>query len=93
VVKRRAFLVAGVAGVAALAASRRARAQPPAKPHRIGILWDLPTSESFRRFEQRLVDLGYVIGPNFAIDRRQAEGRIDRLPALAAARPTPRPEA
>src|SRR5437870_3433635 len=38
----------------------------------------------FKAFEQRLRDLGYVDGQNLAIEFRNAEGRTDRLPGLAA---------
>jgi len=34
--------------------------------------------------EQRLRELGYVEGQNLAIEFRNAEGRLERLPALAA---------
>ena len=35
-------------------------------------------------FEQKLRELGYVEGQNLAIEARAAEGKIDRLPDLAA---------
>jgi ABC-type uncharacterized transport system substrate-binding protein len=38
----------------------------------------------FRAFEQRLRELGYIEGQNLAIEYRNAEGQLDRLPGLAA---------
>jgi putative tryptophan/tyrosine transport system substrate-binding protein len=35
-------------------------------------------------FKLGLRDLGYIDGKNFALDARYADGRVDRLPALAA---------
>jgi len=38
----------------------------------------------FQAFEQRLRELGYAEGQNLIIEFRNAEGRTDRLPGLAA---------
>jgi ABC-type uncharacterized transport system substrate-binding protein len=64
-----------------------AEAQQPGKVPRIGILYAgspsavSPRAEAFR---QGLRDLGYVEGKNIVIEWRYAEGKLDRLPALAA---------
>jgi len=69
-----------------LAAPPSAGAQPPPKIPRIGYLGAFspaagaPLLESFR---QGLRELGYVEGQNIFIDYRWAEGRPDRLAALA----------
>jgi putative ABC transport system substrate-binding protein len=72
--------------VAVLAIPLAAEAQQAAKVARIGYLTPslgvnphLP--EAFR---QGLRDLGYVEGRNLVIEYREAEGKADRLPALAA---------
>ena len=65
----------------------RAEAQQPARIHRIGIL--SPTSASFnsarvQAFRRRLRELGYVEGKNILIEYRYADGKLERLPDLAA---------
>ena len=71
-----------------LAAPLAADAQPSAKVARIGYLsvaggapGGVPLEEAFR---QGLQDLGYVEGKTIAITSRSAEGKPERLPALAA---------
>jgi len=63
-----------------------AHAQQKAKPV-VGFLSSRSPNESAANvaaFRQGLKDAGYVDGENVAIDYRWAEGRYDRLPALAA---------
>lgn len=81
-VQRRQFLIA--AG-ALLAAPLAADAQQAAKSARIGYLASNVTATPHLReaFLQGLRDLGYVEGRNLVIDYRDAEGKLDRLPALA----------
>jgi ABC-type uncharacterized transport system substrate-binding protein len=63
-----------------------AQAQQPTKIPRIGYLLGSPLTTSARReaFSQGLRELGYVEGKNLVIELRSAEGKLDRLPALAA---------
>jgi ABC-type uncharacterized transport system substrate-binding protein len=64
-----------------------ATAQEPKKVFRIGYLSSLhPANESTRAEAIRLAlrERGYIEGQNIAIEHRYAEGKIDRLPALAA---------
>ncbi len=62
-------------------------AQQPAKVVRIGFLFPATpaaTSHLLETFGQGLRELGYVEGKNFILERRYAEGRVERLPDLAA---------
>jgi putative ABC transport system substrate-binding protein len=64
-----------------------AEAQQPAKVPRIGYLIGGSLSSISNRteaFRQGLRELGYVEGKNIVIEWRSAEGKLDRLPALAA---------
>jgi putative ABC transport system substrate-binding protein len=64
-----------------------ARAQQPKKIPRIGYLGASSASAASVRveaFRQGLRELGYVEGKNIVIEYRFAEGKLDRLPALAA---------
>ena len=64
-----------------------ARAQQPARIPRIGILSPSSASSNSARveaFRQRLRELGYVEGKNIVIEYRSAEGKLERLPDLAA---------
>jgi putative tryptophan/tyrosine transport system substrate-binding protein len=65
----------------------RGEAQQPKKVPRIGFLSvNVPAVMSARTeaFRQGLHELGYVEGKNVVIEWRSAEGKADRLPALAA---------
>lgn len=82
---RRRNFIAGIAG-SATAWPLVALAQQPAMPV-IGLL-DPRSPEAvtdrLRGFRQGLKEAGFVEGENVTIDYRWAEGRFDRLPALAA---------
>jgi putative ABC transport system substrate-binding protein len=83
--KRREF-IALVSG-AAVAASRPARAQAPAKSHRIGILETISPSSNTRNLDalrRGLRELGYVENQNYILEYRSADGEGGRFPALAA---------
>jgi ABC-type uncharacterized transport system substrate-binding protein len=62
-----------------------AQAQQPAKMPRVGVLFiggrDQPHLEAFK---QGLRERGYTEGKNIVLDYRYAEGKVDRLPSLAA---------
>jgi putative ABC transport system substrate-binding protein len=70
-----------------LATVSMAEAQHPGKVPRIGYLSALsPSAESSRLdgFREGLRDLGYMQGKNIVSEYRFAEGKLDRLPELAA---------
>jgi putative tryptophan/tyrosine transport system substrate-binding protein len=69
------------------ALSVSAEAQQPKKIPRIGYLSAVSRSTNATRveaFRQGLSELGYVEGKNIVIEWRYAEGKLDRVPALAA---------
>jgi putative tryptophan/tyrosine transport system substrate-binding protein len=84
VMDRRAFIV--MVGASVLATSIDARAQQAVKTARIGYLaGNLATGPSFSdAFRQGLRDLGYVEGRDVVIEYQDAQGKAERLPALAA---------
>ena len=82
--ERRRFIEVIAGGF--VAAPLAAEAQQAAKVPRIGFLaGNLAATPRLREaFGQGLRDLGYVEGRNVVIEYRDAEGKFDRLPALAA---------
>jgi ABC-type uncharacterized transport system substrate-binding protein len=86
-VDRRRFLLTALAG--AIAAPLASEAQPAGRIWRIGYL--SLVSEKLEQykpwvaaFRDGLRELGYVEGANVVIEQRDAAGRIERLPGLAA---------
>ena len=81
--RRRQFLVAA----GALLGAPWARAQSPAQRRRIAFLNAGKRDDVKKIFEEpflrELAKAGYVEGRNLAIERRYAEGVLERLPALA----------
>jgi ABC-type uncharacterized transport system substrate-binding protein len=72
---------------ALLALAVTIEAQQPKKVPRIGYLSSTSPSAGSSRieaFRQGLRDLGYIEGQNLIIEYRYAEGKLDRLPELAA---------
>ncbi len=90
--ERRAFIHSLVLGI--LAAPHAALAQSTRKVYRIGILSYLyaasdyagpdPKSPHTGALLRGLRELGYVYGEDFVTEPRSAEGKLDRLPGLAA---------
>src|SRR5947208_9696972 len=70
-----------------LALCGSAQAQQSKKVPRIGFLFGLSLSVNTARieaFRQGLRELGYVEGKTIVIESRYADGKLERLPALAA---------
>ncbi len=84
IAKRLALVVALAFGV--LWAPLVAKAQQAAKVYRLGILSPAavaPGDAAQGAFPRALRELGYIEGQNLLVERRFAEGKIDRLPRLA----------
>ena len=83
---RKKFTIALLAAML-VALSFSAQAQQPTKIPRIGFLSATSLSIISARIEalrQGLREVGYVEGKNIVIEWRSAEGKLDRVPALAA---------
>jgi putative ABC transport system substrate-binding protein len=78
---RRRFLVTSLAG--ALAVPLAAGAQPTGQRPRIGLLNAAAPGRPEAAFRESLRAFGYVDGGNVVVDSRFAQGRAERLPALA----------
>jgi putative tryptophan/tyrosine transport system substrate-binding protein len=79
---RRRFLLTSLAG--ALTALHAAEAQQPKAKIAILSTGNPRSAAIYQAFEQRLRELGYVEGQNLVIEFRNAEGRNERLPGIAA---------
>jgi putative ABC transport system substrate-binding protein len=77
---RRAFLAA--LGLGALGARRAAEAQTPARVYRLGILRST-APEKRTGIPAALSELGWIEGKNLMVEQRFADGKLDRLPAMA----------
>lgn len=81
--RRRFLIAAGTLVCAPLVAE----AQPARKTYRLGYLssgrWIDRQSAYLAALAERLQELGYAQGANLGIDARYAEGKLERLPALA----------
>jgi putative tryptophan/tyrosine transport system substrate-binding protein len=87
--RRREFitLLGGAAAAPSLLLSRAACAQQPGRVVRIGFLGGadpIGYAAQLEALRLGLQDHGYVIGRNVEIEYRWADGRYERLPALAA---------
>ena len=82
--RRRKFITVFGGGLAAWSLAGAARAQPPPVIGYLSGGAPEPSPQLLAAFHRGLGDAGYVEGRNVAIEYRWAEGRYDRLPALAA---------
>jgi ABC-type uncharacterized transport system substrate-binding protein len=84
-IERRAF-ISGIA-LALFVAPLAAVAQQAPKVYRIGLLWAGSfdsVSMFWKDFQNTLSERGWIEGRNIVLDRRAADGQLDRLPPLAA---------
>jgi putative ABC transport system substrate-binding protein len=83
--KRLAKCVTVTLALALLSAPLSVGAQPAPQVPRIGYLSaGAVATSTVEVFRQRLRELGYVDGRDIMLEERWAEGRVERLPALAA---------
>jgi putative ABC transport system substrate-binding protein len=75
-----------VLGIMLLALCVSANAQQAKKVARIGYLGGTASSSvvNIKQFRERLRELGYIEGQNVTIEIRHHEGKVERLPDLAA---------
>ena len=79
-------LLLGIAATALVGAGA-ARAQPAGRKFRIG--WISTSPQTFSEpysvaFEKRLAELGFVDGREVILEKRHGDGRLERMPAVAA---------
>jgi putative ABC transport system substrate-binding protein len=79
-IDRRAFLA--LLGLGTLGSPRAAEAQTPGRIYRLGILRPAVQGGA-ERIVLALRELGYVEGQNITVQQRYADGKLERLPALA----------
>jgi putative ABC transport system substrate-binding protein len=82
--KRQAFMLLGAAAAAWPLAARRQQKVAPVVGWLLVGPAPLPGAPFAAALRQGLSEAGYVDGQNLRIEERAAEGRLDRLPALAA---------
>jgi putative tryptophan/tyrosine transport system substrate-binding protein len=82
-VRRREFIA--LVGGAVLAGPCRVSAQPTGRSYRVGTIGvhNIFAEPYQLAFVQRLGELGFVEGRNLTIERLHADGKLERLPALA----------
>jgi putative ABC transport system substrate-binding protein len=74
-------------GIMLFALCAAVEAQQPQKIHRIGVLGATSPATIAARldaFRQGLRELGYIEGKNIVVEYRYADGKLNRVPALAA---------
>src|SRR5437899_11676919 len=82
---RRTFVVAFAGGL--VIARSVAEAQPSTRVYRVGFLLGATrqsVASLFNAFHEGMRELGYIEGRNVVYEQRYAEGRMERLPELAA---------
>jgi putative ABC transport system substrate-binding protein len=79
---RRAFVSAIALGL--IVPPLASEAQPAGKVYRVGMLLAGERPTQVEALRQGLRELGYIDGENVVIEARHADGRFERLPAIAA---------
>jgi putative tryptophan/tyrosine transport system substrate-binding protein len=82
--RRREFITLLGGAVAMWPLTGRAQQQPAGRVYRVGYLVIGSRELNKKAFEESLRSLGYRVGENVVIEYRFADGKMERLPALAA---------
>jgi putative ABC transport system substrate-binding protein len=86
-VDRRRFLLTSLGGVFAAPLAAQAQQMGQGRIRRVGWLAMEPLPRLQAEFRKGMRELGHVEGSSYALAERYAEGRVERLPALAADSP------
>jgi ABC-type uncharacterized transport system substrate-binding protein len=77
-----ALALSAICGIGVLEPSPALAAEPAQRVARLGFV--APYSDDYSALWQRLRELGWLEGQNLIIEARDAEGHMERLPALMA---------
>ena len=84
-IRAASVLVVVIVNLAAIVAPLVAEAQAPGAIPRVGLIGEFPPTHPFiGAFREGLRELGYIEGQSIAVEYRNAQGALERVPTLAA---------